>query len=127
MLKEQRRSPTLLQEVDWGRPRTNSIRWRREAPTLGLGLWNRPALALGLEALLLFGGIWLYLRRGAALPAAIVAFGLIMLAIQAYVFFGPPPVSGDAAAATALAGYAVFAAVIRQLERRRVPRFGAAT
>ncbi len=94
---------------------------------VGLGLWNRPALALGLEALLLFGGIWLYLRRGAARPAAIVAFGLIMLAIQAYVFFGPPPVSGDAAAATALAAYAVFAAVIRQLERRRVPRFGAAT
>ena len=28
---------------------------------VGLGLWNRPVLALGLEAALLFGGILLYL------------------------------------------------------------------
>jgi len=44
-----------------------------------------------------------------------------MLAIQAYVFFGPPPASDKAAAATALIAYAVFAVVIRALERRAVP------
>src|SRR6266516_2409047 len=32
---------------------------------LGLGLWNAPALAFGLEAAILFGGSWLYLRMGA--------------------------------------------------------------
>jgi len=52
----------------------------------------------------------------------LVLFGLIMLTIQAYVFFGPPPVSDKAAAGTALAAYAVFALVIRFLERRaRLP------
>ena len=29
---------------------------------VGLGLWNHPALALALEAVLLFGGMILYLR-----------------------------------------------------------------
>ena len=39
-----------------------------------------------------------------------------MLAIQAYIFFGPAPASGNAAAMTALAAYALFAAVIRLVE-----------
>ncbi len=86
---------------------------------VGLGLWNLPALALGLEALLLFGAMWLYLRH-AARRTAMLAFGVIMLAIQAYVFFGPPPAGDKAAAATALIAYAVFAVVIRALERRTV-------
>src|SRR5213592_2119109 len=68
---------------------------------VGLGLWNVPAIAIGLEAVLLFG--------------------VIMLAIQAYVFFGPPPASDKVAAATAMIAYAVFAVVIRALERRAVP------
>jgi len=87
---------------------------------VGLGLWNLPAVALGLEALLLFGSMWLYLRH-AARRTAMLAFGVIMLAIQVYVFFGPPPASDKAAAATALIAYAVFAVVIRALERRTVP------
>jgi len=85
---------------------------------VGLGLWNLPAVALGLEALLLFGAMWLYLRHTARRTAMLV-FGAIMLGIQVYVFFGPPPASDKAAAATALIGYAVFAVVIRVLERRR--------
>src|SRR6267154_2954365 len=85
---------------------------------VGLGLWNLPAVALGLEALLLFGAMWLYLRHTPRRTAMLV-FGAIMLGIQVYVFFGPPPASDKAAAATALIGYAVFALVIRALERRR--------
>ncbi len=84
---------------------------------VGLGLWNRPAVALGLEALLLFGGMWLYLRHTAR-RTAMLAFGVVMLAIQAYVFFGPPPSSDKAAAGTAFASYVIFALVIRALERR---------
>ncbi len=87
---------------------------------VGLGLWNLPAVALGLEALLLFGAMWLYLRHTARRTAMLV-FGVIMLGIQVYVFFGPPPASDKAAAATALIGYAVFALVIRVLERHAVP------
>ena len=50
-----------------------------------------------------------------------VAFGAAMLAVQTFVFFGPPPVSDRAAAATALAAYVAFAVVIRLLEGRHAP------
>ena len=75
-----------------------------------------------MEAALLFGGMWLYFRTGLARRKATVAFGLIMLAIQAYVFFGPPPASDKAAAATALVAYVVFGVVIRLLEGRTAIR-----
>jgi len=86
---------------------------------VGLGLWNLPAIAFGLEAALLFGGMLLYFRLGTARRTAMLVFGMIMLAIQAYVFFGPPPSSDKAAAATALFSYIVFALIIRAFERRR--------
>jgi len=86
---------------------------------VGLGLWNLPAIAFALEAALLFGGMLLYFRLGTARRTAMLVFGMIMLAIQAYVFFGPPPSSDKAAAATALFSYIVFALIIRAFERRR--------
>jgi hypothetical protein len=89
-----------------------------DAAKVGLGLWNLPAIAFALEAAILFGGIWLYVGAGDVPRFPAVVFGLTMLAIQAYVFFGPPPVSAKAAAWTALACYAVFAAVARWLESR---------
>jgi hypothetical protein len=89
-----------------------------DAAKVGLGLWNLPALAFGLESALLFGGMWLYFRTGAARRTATATFGLIMLAIQAYVFFGPPPPSDKAAAVTAIVAYVVFAVVIRLLGGR---------
>ena len=89
---------------------------------VGLRLWNLPLVAFGLEAIILFGGLWLYFRTGPGHRAGMAVFGMIMLAIQAYIFFGPPPASDKAAAVTALVAYAVFAVVIRLLER---PRRGA--
>src|SRR5882724_2100322 len=83
---------------------------------MGLGLWNFLAAALGLEIALLFGGMLAYFSIGARHRVATAVFGLIMVAIQAYVFFGPPPVSGKAAAVTAIVAYVLFAAVIRLLE-----------
>jgi hypothetical protein len=89
---------------------------------VGLGLWNFPLPALAVEAALLFGGMWLYsgYTGGRRWPMAI--FGLVMLAIQACIFFGPPPVSDKAAAVTALASYVVFSALAARLERS--PRRG---
>jgi hypothetical protein len=84
---------------------------------VGLGLWNVPAIAFALEAALLFGGMWLYFGTGLVPRLRMVVFGLVMLAIQAHVFFGPPPVSDRAAAWTALAVYALFAAIAARLER----------
>ena len=89
---------------------------------VGLGLWNLPVLALGLEIALLFGGMWLSFQTAVRRRLPTAVFGLVMVAVQAYVFFGPPPVSDKAAATTALAAYALFAAVIGLLERRPRPR-----
>ena len=89
---------------------------------VGLDLWNAPALAFALEAALLFGGMWLYIGSARVLPLGLILFGLVMLAIQAYVFFGPPPVSDRAAAWTALGAYAGFAAIVARMERRRTVR-----
>lgn len=86
---------------------------------VGLGLWNVAPLAFGLETAILFGGMYLYLRTGTSRRLPMVLFGIIMLAIQAFVFFGPPPASPAAAAATALASYVVFALIVALLERRR--------
>ena len=86
---------------------------------VGLGLWNLPVLAFALEAALLFGGVWLYSGAAAVPRPRMVVFGLAMLSIQAYVFFGPPPVSDKAAAWTALGAYAVFAGVVARLDRPR--------
>ena len=90
---------------------------------VGLGLWNFPGVAFALEAGLLFGGMWLYFGTASVRRLHMAVFGLVMLAIQAYVFFGPPPVSDKAAAWTALVAYAVFAAVVARLEgsHPRVP------
>lgn len=85
---------------------------------VGLGLWNLPAAAFGLEAVLLFGGTLMCVAAGLVRPIGGLVFGAIMLAVQAYVFFGPPPASPDAAAVTAIAAYVVFAGVIHVLERR---------
>ena len=93
---------------------------------VGLGFWDYRALALSLEAALLFGGMILYLRATRPINAlgrlGPPAFGIVMLAIQAYVFFGPPPASSAAFAVTALAFYAVFALVAQALDRQRRSR-----
>lgn len=90
---------------------------------IGLGFWNYPALALSLEAALLFGGMILYLRATRPINAlgrlGPPAFGIVMLAIQAYVFFGPPPASSAGFAVTALVFCAVFALVAQALGRQR--------
>ena len=77
---------------------------------VGLGLWNRPALAFNLEAALLFGGMWLFLGTRGGPKAGMVVFGLVMLVVQATIFFGPPPGSDRAAALMALSSYVLFAA-----------------
>jgi hypothetical protein len=78
---------------------------------VGLGLWDRPTLAFGLEATVLLVGLRLFLSHRPARSAQWVVFGLAMLGIQAYIFFGPPPASGAAIAATALGSYGFFALV----------------
>ena len=90
---------------------------------VGLGLWDYPYATLLIEAALLFGAMGLYLassrtRTGSG-RSAIPIFGAAILLMQASMLFAPPPPSDRAMAATALAAYGVFAAVIAWLERRQ--------
>jgi len=93
------------------------------AAKVGLGLWNYPAPAFLLEVAALFGGMLLYLRCTTATTRVgrfgMPLFGVVMLAVQAFVFFGPPPSSDGAAAVTAIGSYLLFAAVAGLLERQR--------
>jgi hypothetical protein len=86
---------------------------------VGLGLWNAPAVALALEALLLLGGIWLCFRDQLSRAIGTFVFGALMIVLQTYIFFGPPPVSDKAAASTAIIAYAVLALVIWWLQDRK--------
>jgi hypothetical protein len=90
---------------------------------MGLGLWDYPAVALALEGALLFGGMIMYLRMTEPINAVgrvgPPVLGMVMLAIQSYIFFGPPPASPAAAAITALVSYVVFAVSAELLARQR--------
>lgn len=90
---------------------------------VGLGLWNFPVIASVLEVAVLLGGMALYLRKTKAKNAVgrfgFPVFGIAMIAIQASVFFGPPPTSPNAAAITALVAYFVFALVANLIDRQR--------
>jgi len=90
---------------------------------MGFGVWNYPALAFALEGSLLFGGMLLYLRSTSAVSRlgkfGMPVFSIVLLAVQAVVFFGAPPSSPSAAALTAILSYVVFAAVVYWLEKKR--------
>jgi len=90
---------------------------------VGFSLWNYPALALALEASILFFGIFLYLRGSKAVSSigkyGMLAFGIILLIVQGIVFFGAPPSSSSAAALTALLSYVVFAGFAYWLDKKR--------
>jgi membrane-bound metal-dependent hydrolase YbcI (DUF457 family) len=92
-------------------------------PKVGLGLWNYPAPAFLLEIAVLFAGMFLYLRSTTATDRlgrfGMPIFGVLMLIVQAMVFFGAPPPSAAVVAIEALVFYAIFAAAAGWLERRR--------
>lgn len=83
---------------------------------VGLGLWNHPAVALALDVRLLAGGSVPTSQLG---TYGFWVFCTMMVLIQAWVFFGPPPTSDVALAVTALVFYAMFAGVAGWLERHR--------
>ncbi|HEV7706085.1 MAG TPA: hypothetical protein VGO46_17440 [Gemmatimonadaceae bacterium] len=94
---------------------------------VGLGLWNAPMFALALESLLLLGGIWWCFRENLSRAKGTFVFGVLMVALQTYIFFGPPPASDKAFAWTAIAGYVVLALVIWWLQDRHPSEARSAT
>ena len=91
---------------------------------VGLGLWNFVALSLALEAAVLFGGLWFYLRRTRPRTATgrhgPLLFALGMFAVQLSALVGPHPPSAGAVAATALGSYLGFAALAAWIDRQRL-------
>jgi len=90
---------------------------------VGLGLWNYPVPAFALEALFLFGGLWIYLRAtrapDAGGAAGFIVLSLLLLGLQLMTFFGSPPPTPAAAAITALGSYAAIATAAGWLDARR--------
>ena len=95
-----------------------------DAVKVGLGLWNYPIPAFLLEVVLLFGGMFWYFTATKSVVTggrySMILFGFVMFAIQASVFFGPPPPSDKAIALMGLVSYVAFAAVAYRLEQKRI-------
>ena len=65
-------------------------------PKLGLGLWNYPWIEMPLELGLTFGALAWFVRRhrGPWVPVAVL--GVLLVALQAFNWFAPPPTTVDA-------------------------------
>jgi hypothetical protein len=90
---------------------------------VGLGLWNLPVIAFGLEVALLLGGMYFYLKQTRPINRGgrygMIIFALVMILVQLTVFFGAPPTSDKQVAISALISYFLFAAIAFWLERKR--------
>jgi membrane-bound metal-dependent hydrolase YbcI (DUF457 family) len=86
---------------------------------VGLGLWNRPVLALATEAALVAIGVAVYLRTATSARHiwTTIGFAIVMFGVHCITFFGAPPSSPAAAATMALVAYLVFAAGARSVDR----------
>jgi membrane-bound metal-dependent hydrolase YbcI (DUF457 family) len=94
-------------------------------PKFGFGLWNHPAIEMPLELLLLLGGAYIYARatRPVARPWLLPALLALLLALQAYNWFGPPPTAVDLSwSAMGLFFYGVAALGAWWVARNRVAR-----
>jgi hypothetical protein len=84
------------------------------APRLGLGLWDFPATAFGLEVALLGGSMWLC-HRGSALRRP-GRFFAVLVGIQAAATFGPTPLSVPSLALSVLGLYGAVTWAVARLE-----------
>jgi hypothetical protein len=90
---------------------------------VGFGLWRHVAVSFTLEIAVLLIGAWFYAR---ALPPAgrrghiaLRSFVVLLVLLQIYANFGPPPSSQTAMAIMALGLYVALAAVAALVERLR--------
>ena len=92
---------------------------------VGLGLWDYLGTSLVVEALVLAGGLWLYMSRTTGLTRVgrigPVVFAVAMFAMQVGMLFAPYPPAPAAVAMSALVAYVAFAAVAGWIDRQRVP------
>ncbi len=98
--------------------------WIDSSTKLGLGLWNNAVATYLLEAILLGGALWLYLRSSTALSSVgkygMCVFAVILLLINANNIFGP--LTGDNKvffSIVPLVAYFLFAGVAFWLDGKR--------
>jgi hypothetical protein len=91
-------------------------------PAFGFALWNHPAIEMPLEIGLVAAGVALYaaVHRPRGLPLTVLV--LVLLALQAINWFGPPPAAVDAR----LWGVGLFAYALAALAAWWVARTRAA-
>ena len=97
-----------------------------EIEKVGLGLYNYPVLAFSLEAVVLLGGLWFYMRSttGTTLVGkyGMYIFAAFLLLMNAFTYWGPNPPSVQIAAVFNEVFYFVAAAIAVWLDRKRSPR-----
>jgi hypothetical protein len=92
---------------------------------LGFGLWNNAPLTFILEAALLLGGLWLFLRATAPKSGSRLArFGMVgcvvlLIALNVYNLFGPPPGAFLEVFGLAMVSYLGLAGIAFWLDRLR--------
>ena len=93
------------------------------SPKLGLGLWNNAMFTFALETALLLAGLWLYLRGTMAKSVigkyGMVAFSIILIAVNIYNIFGPPPENQNMLAAMSMFSYFAFGGIAFWLDKER--------
>jgi len=93
----------------------------------GLGLWNSAWLTFFLEAAVLLGGLWLYLRATVPIAGSRLArFGMVgivvlLIALNVYNLFGPPPAVFLEVFGLAMVSYLGLAGIAFWLDRLRTP------
>ena len=99
--------------------------WNDASVKLGLGLWNNAVAAYTLEAAILLGALWLYLRRSSAMTKlgkyGMAVFVAAMLLINLGNIFAPLQSDSKVALAVfALFAYFLFATIAFWLAKQRI-------
>lgn len=90
---------------------------------LGFGLWNNAVITFALETVLLLVGMWLYLRgttaRSKVGKYGMLMFSIVLIAVNAFNIYGPPPENQNMMAAMSLFSYFSFGGIAFWLDKKR--------
>lgn len=91
---------------------------------IGLGLWNYQIAYCIVEGLILFGGLWIYIKSTAGITTpsrryGMVIFAAILLIINTGSTFGPPPQSAELMAAQMIVLCPLLAGIAFWLDLKR--------
>jgi hypothetical protein len=97
----------------------------RGGPEVGLGLWNYRAGTLVVESVILVLGLLVYLRATRAVSAggryAMILFVAVLIGIDVFNLYEPPPGSMGSVAIGAEIAYVLFAGIGYWLDKKREP------